>query len=1027
MVARKRTRSGNASAPADRTRRPAKDLRSLACRVDVSFNPRASGLGRVLNATTLPYAPAGESSFVVLANDAFARFTALSPTGDLVWTMVRTGADRGTAVWDHSRRTVFILDEVEVPRVSVSRPSTVAVRITRTRRGSSARLSIADDALGAVRHELRFRHDEELGRHGPALLKLLFGGPACHASSGFPFERLSTLGCLESAHVYIGDDTAAIVTVTVKDPRSQRSQPDDFAPPVGYEVVKPPPAAPEDDEPIGPPPADTRAPDVVPPPPLPELPVPAAAVQRQALSAEESFTPDCLGTTRHGSMAIVIHQDVLDHSRRALNAAASVLGVATIARELRIAWLRDLRAIRAGSATAAGTGLFCALEDTRVKATSSSPARGGLGYLDQLAVQALFEQTAREVGTGALLNSMRSWGITSTNLIAKVFAANGNLRDPSITEDERIDIADAFTNATYGTLAIGGLPYELETGVPGFFEARLWSLTGTMNFGSLGGAPLIPVADIGPSGNILLTIAIPATTVTATATWRLLPLSDVLLNAVTLVSCLLFPFSCAFAVPANLLLKQFLQTQLAVLTASTAGVTIGFDIRYAFDPSRGVVAPTVSVTSVAGRLSLLSTNARAPIAIVATLNIILAAVEQQLQAWLVALVAAVRALIETQLRNLGLECPLGATPLGLSAASGSAASTASSRLTLLAELRHDPATASHPYATQVPTAEQLARELETCHAVMRGDLLTPVPVPPFPPTPPPIGVYGGVTFSQNALNQYVDVHWRRRAFQWETSNPAEIQRFLRLVPANVFTRAVHRMHAWLAAPPRVELAEGGFVNLEPPLVVSFDDLRICFQGIGPADGDIPGTSSMLELSANARSRAAVVFDGLTPGLVFDLGSIEAADPRVWSVADPNNPSLAVSNVWLNFVLAVTSQLLRPWDAAGIVAPVAPPAWRQPIPATRPQRFFGVGGAGILGPQDGYFEVLGRRRALYMIPAVRSLFLELVDGSVAPTLNILVGNTPVPGMTFTPVTITSMTCAQGAGLRLPIGAGLVIPP
>jgi hypothetical protein len=285
-----------------------------------------------------------------------------------------------------------------------------------------------------------------------------------------------------------------------------------------------------------------------------------------------------------------------------------------------------------------------------------------------------------------------------------------------------------------------------------------------------------------------------------------------------------------------------------------------------------------------------------------------------------------------------------------------------------------------------------------------------------------------VTFSQNALNQYVDVHWRRRAFQWETSNPSDIQRLLGVAPPNLFTRAVHRIHAWLAAPPRVELAEGGFANREHPLIVFFDDLRICFQGIGPADGDVPGNTSMLELSADAKAKAAVTFSGFTPGLVFDLTSIEAGDTRVWSVADPNNPSLQVSNAWLTFVLGVTARLLRPWDAApAIAAPAAPPAWRQPIPATRPQRFFSVGGAGILGAQDGYFEVLGRRRALYMIPAVRSLFLELVDGFGAPTLNIALGNTPVAGMPFTPVTMTSMTCAQGSSLRATIGAGLVIPP
>jgi hypothetical protein len=34
--------------------------------------------------------------------------------------------------------------------------------------------------------------------------------------------------------------------------------------------------------------------------------------------------------------------------------------------------------------------------------------------------------------------------------------------------------------------------------------------------------------------------------------------------------------------------------------------------------------------------------------------------------------------------------------------------------------------------------------------------------------------------------------------------------------------------AWLAVPPRVELAEGGYANLDHPLITFFVDLHICF-------------------------------------------------------------------------------------------------------------------------------------------------------------------------------------------------------
>jgi hypothetical protein len=483
----------------------------------------------------------------------------------------------------------------------------------------------------------------------------------------------------------------------------------------------------------------------------------------------------------------------------------------------------------------------------------------------------------------------------------------------------------------------------------------------------------------------------------------------------------------------NLLLKQFLETQLDVLTATTAGLTIAFDVQFGFDASTGIVGPDVKILSSTGTVVLLSTSAGAPAVIQGATNAILLAVQADLQTfWMAALTTALKLLLTDWLRNLGLECPLGATPLGLTAASGSAESFANSRLTLFAEMVHDPATPSHPFAVQVPTGETLARQLELCHGAMRSDLLAPVPPSPGkPPSPPPIGVYGGIALSQNAINQYADVQWRSGAFQWDTADGTDIAKLLALSPkvATLFPRSVHRIHAWLSASPRIELAEGGFANLDLPLVAYLDDLRICFQAIGPSDHDVPGNTPMLELSANASASAAVVLDGLTPRILFDRTTVAIDDERVWAIADPNLPMLqVVPSDWRALVLYVATSLLIGWDATNRpVVPAAPPPWHRPLPATAQQQLFAIGGKGGLAPQDGYFEQLASRRALYLLPAIRSQLLELVDGSGAPTLTSSVRPAMAGAPPPVPVTITNLTCAEGASLRIVFDSDAVIPP
>lgn len=1010
-----------------RSGRKPKTRTALSCRVSISFSVRAGELGRALDARRLAYEPAGDLAFHVLANDGDARFTELGPGEEPRWTMVRRGDSRATSFWDHLQRKVYELAEDEVARVRVAKAAAVDLRVRNTLKHADAVLRFADARLGAMRLEMRFTKESHCARHGGPLLKILYGGAGCHAESDFPLDRLSKLGCLVTANIYLGDETAPVSKLSVEQHEVIDVGPGDFRAPKGYEVVRTdtpaPPATPAPEPGGGLTTVSVRDGGVT---ELPLPPAPEIARSQYALTAAESFTPDCLNTTRFGSMAITVHQDILDHARTAINGVASVLGAATLANgELTARWLSDLRAIRfgppgTGSATAAGSGLYCLLEDRRVKATMTAPARGGTGYLDQFAVRELLDLMPREVVTGALLNSMRRWGINNTLLISRIFQAGGNLRDPSISESERIDIADAFTNAVYGTVRLQGLPSQFSTVVPGITTAQLLNITGSMNFASLGGAPLVPAATIGPTGNIVLMVSLPTTSLTATATWQITLAADAVANLINLAVCVLFPPACAVVTAVNILLKNFLEQRFAVVNAVAAGVTLTYDITYAFNAQRGVVEPTVSLISRTGGISVLATASNAPFQIQWMINSVLSYLGVGFNAWLLALTEGIRVAISDQLRAMGIECPLAAQPLNLRADSGGARSVSNSTLTLFAELENDPDTAAAPFMTQVPTATQLASDLRNCHAAMRSDLQTPAPVvPPAMPVTPAVAAYGGICLSQNALNHYAHARWRQRAYQWETSNPAEILRLMNLAPPLTFARSVHRMHAWLAAPPRVEIAEGAFANRDHPLVVFFDDIRICFQGIGPADGDIPGNTPMLELSVNAKAKAAPIFEGVAPDLAYDLPSIEIDDARVWDIADPNRPALPVPTNIDNFVLAIATLLLRSRDANGrIIVTANPLPWRNPIPSTRPQEFFRLAAFGALQPQDGYFEVLGRRRTLFMLPAIRSLFLELVNAPTSATLSTLVG---------APVSLLGMTCPQAAGIRLRINPDWIIPP
>jgi hypothetical protein len=609
------------------------------------------------------------------------------------------------------------------------------------------------------------------------------------------------------------------------------------------------------------------------------------------------------------------------------------------------------------------------------------------------------------------------WGVTTTALISAIFAVGGDFA--RLTTAERIAIAEAYETSVLGKPQLG-VPVPEEFNVPKVVSGRLTSLTGTMNFAGLGGTALVPLAEIGSSGNIAIGVTLPPTTVTATVAWKLAPEVVGGGDAIAVATCIFLPFLCPAAAIAAVTLTTALNEEVEVFTASTSGASIMLDVRYEWDESRGVVGPTVDVLSTTGAVNVLPSAASWPAHLAGEAVLIIGALASWLNGWTGLLAFTLAKALESTLRAQGLELPAASEP-GLSAVSGSALSLPGSYLLLRAELTTDPATGSQPYATQVPDAESIGQQLQVCHTVMRAATT------PAPPAPSPLALYAGLAPSQNALNHYVGARWRQRAFKADYPLGPELTRLLALAPAGASQTSVIAVHAWPGSCPRVEIAEAALAAHDLPLVAFFDDLRICFQGLPPRNSDRLD-SALFELSVNVKTRAAVTLAGpFIPRVLFDASaaSIEISDARVGELVDPNLPVKAATvdlHLWEPLAREVARVMLAEHDAGQLTAPPPPIPWAPPIPLGQPHELIHLPQAPLLTPQAFYLELLGRRRTLYLLPVVRTALLELIDGSGAPTLNHLLGTTGV--------SLSSMTASQGIKLRDDFKAVLadcVVPP
>lgn len=969
--------------------------------------------------------------------------------GDAAITVVHRGGD-GMLFWDQRTRTVAEVPSDLLPRTRVAPSALLEVGSRSTPRATTFVLTMRDDGVGAVRHEITVSRNEEWAPFGPALMRILHCGPMCHAGSGLPWAAIAASGVIIRERAFLDGaarptselaiDGLEIVTVGARD----------FSAPAGYRSLDevmgsmssaPPRPAPQ--------PADVPTPTEQQAAAVKQALESESGVLRSALRINQQLTPDCLGSTRFGSVTATLHQDALTVAANAINLIAPLIGPTTIAGGTwTIPWLTNLTGL---GATAPGSGIRCFLREPRVPASPPGPAGGGRGLLDRLAFMALYEldasglmRTQREFASGILGTTLATWG-AAPGVPAAAFGiasaalttAGGDLNAISLV-DQRV-LTDAYEVAELGTISIAGLPARVpappappffsfgsltvgSTTTPPLFILGVTGITGTVNFASLGGGPLITAATIGSAGNIVLGIAFPTTTLTATIIRAVTAWGGFILSVGTLFFCLAFPLLCPL-IATLVALAAFVLTNVTTVTATAVGVTWTVDVRFDFDPSTERVEPFVSLVARTGAVTV-GTFGSTPNIIANAVDSLIAALVNLFDGWGAALALIATAEIQKLLRANGLQLPVAGRQNELRAIGGGAQSSPGSILQLEADIQPIGNIASEPFTTQVNTRQLMRQQLLVAHLNMRRDL-NPQPTMPPPPGPGPaitVGTFAGLGLSQNALNYYVFAQWLQRRFEVTITDPATIGNFMGAAPG-LFVRRPVQIHLWPAVAPRIEIAPNELARGTRPLVLFFDDVRACFEVPNPQGVD--GTSTFIglwELSCNFRTTATI---DLAWPWVFSLRMDQARassaplEPRSWEFVDPNVPAIMATvapSDLAKLVDLIAAAMLAPHTGQGAGPAVNPGNWARPLPAMQQLIFpaFTPPAGVALGVQQAYIELLSRRKALYALTAIETALLELVDGSGSPRMNGWLTAFGAPGPL--PTTLGTMTCPQGVTLR-----------
>jgi hypothetical protein len=685
---------------------------------------------------------------------------------------------------------------------------------------------------------------------------------------------------------------------------------------------------------------------------------------------------------------------------------------------LTLPWLAGLTAAVGRSASAPGAGLLAMLRDPRIHSTAPGGPAGGKGLIDRVAVKILRAKDQRtgltfllrEFQAQTLGDTLRSWGVPPA-VAARLTAASGDWEALSV--DDRIDIVEAYETSQLTTLTVRGLPAAFPSPTDWwnwahFLEARVTGISGTMNFASLGGGPLVTRLAIGGTGNVFLDLTLPTTTLSASVARRLTAQGSGILSGVTVAACIVFPFACVAVAVLGALLT-FVLNNVTNVTVGLAGMMLAIEIQYRWNPQTRRVDPFVTVTVTGGAVTV--TNVWSTPNLISNLfESFLLGLGTLFGVWPSVFGLVVRGVLEGELRNGGLTLPSGSSPEEIEAIDGEAWSEPRRVLVLSIDVGPATGVAAQPFVTQAATRDTIFHQLDNAHGIMHHDLN---PQPSGAPGPGPVisvANYFALAANQNALAYCLFARWRQGMYAAPPiTDPALIAMLIGLVPRGLFVRPPDRIALWAAAPPRVETSMEGIVHGTGALSVSFDDVRACFQ---LSRGNNEGYSGTWELSFALAARATI--EPAWPALLrfaFYLPA-EGAELRSWEFADPNTPKVMTTVDPANFapmVKELAYLFLSRFEAQPGPGPTAPPSWSRPLPELT---------AGILEERDPlgdmaslYLEMLGRRRALYLLPALRTHLLELVDGSGMPNLGRTIG---VPPGTLS---LGTLTRANGLDLRV----------
>ncbi len=954
-------------------------------------------------------------------------------------TVVHLGK-HGSLLWDRSTRTEVRLPSDAFPRTSLAPSGKIDVEEREEEEQTTYIFTAQDSSMGRIRHELTVSARKDLAPFGPSLMKMLHCGPTCHSHTGLPYDRIANAGLIVREKTTDAESGELISELIVESLEMVRVKESDFSPPKGYrpleevmqrgvrEPVVPPPAK---DAPNS---ANVQM-DTI----QQALDGPTTKV-RDALRILDNLTPDCLGSTRFGSLTAFIHQDLLSVASNAINTCAPLLGPTAIAGGTwTVPWLANLAGIV--STTAPGTGMFSFLRVPRVVTSPPGTTGGGIGLLDRLAFRTLYERdgsgtirTQREFAAGTLAATLTSWGVAGTAAATSLIAASGDLT--MIILPEQRTIVEGYERRELGVFTVTGLPATVPpmtspplgvgsmtfAGIttPPLFNIRVTGIAGTVNFASLGGGPLITAATVGNSGNFVLGLSVPSITFTATIARGVTWFGSTVLTVGSIGFCFAFPLLCPLAITL-VVLAAFILNNVTVVTATATGVTWTLNVRFDFDPTTERVEPFVSLLSRTGTVTV-STFGPTPNIIANAVDSLVAAIGNLFDGWGALLADQGSKAIQQALRDQGLQLPVAGRQNEFRAVGGSAQSSTGGILQLSADIEPVDNVSSQPYTTQVDTSDGIRQQLLQAHLKIRQDLNPQVPPPPGPGPAITVGTFASLGLSQNALNYYIFHQWVQGRFEVATTDPAIINRFVTAAP-QLFVRFPARVHLWPATAPRVEIAPHEIALKTRPLVVFFDDVRACFEvptSRGGSDTN-SATQGLWELSCNFKSSATIE---LAWPWVFSLrvdpvrASLSPDEPRTWEFVDPNVPAI-MGNVGPHdlekLVDLVADLFIAPISAVGVQAPASVRPWTRPLPALQQEVFPAIQPPAGIRAQQVYLEMMARRKALYILSAIDTVLFELFDGSGAPTLNtIILPLAGAPGPL--PTTLFRMTRAQGAALR-----------